>query len=353
MSREAAMRRSMLGGQTGTSSNPAFPDSGHRWRRENTRWRFIFAGRTLFAVHLPALVLNAPFNQATSNPSKVPAAPQSFPEGIEAIRMYSCPLDVRAQKIALRDGAIRYIPAQYDHLYVELSGSFEDYLRKFSAKSRWTLRKKLKRFKEGCGEDPFREYSGASEMQEFYALSRSVSEKTYQQRLLDAGIPQGKEFPLELNRRAARGEIQGYVLMHCTLPVAYALCYVHGDTITLDKTGFDPEYAEMHPGTVLTYLIIERLFAQPRFRIYDFGSGYFEYKAFFSTHSVRCAEIIYLRRTLRNLALVLAHATLDAVSRTLKQVLDVLGLKARVIKWIRQKSNRQDGLPPGEKRGLS
>jgi len=153
--------------------------------------------------------------------------------------------------------------------------------------------------------------------------------------------------------RAARGEVQGYVLMQSTLPVAYALCYVHGDTVTLDKMGFDPKYAEMHPGTVLTYLIIEKLFTQPRFRVFDFGSGYFEYKAFFSTHSVRCAEIIYLRRNLRNFTLVLAHAALNAVSRTLKQVLDVLGLKARIIKWIHRKSTQKDDFPPGEKRGLS
>jgi Acetyltransferase (GNAT) domain len=343
----------MLGGQTGTCSNPALADSGQRWRKENTRLQFVFAGKALSAVYLPALVLDAPFNQASSNPSKVPAPPQSFPEGIEATRMYSCPLDVRARTIALQDGAIRYIPAQYDHLYVDLRGSFEDYLQKFSSKTRWTLRKKLKRFKEGCTEEPFREYSDASEMPEFYALSRTVSKKTYQQRLLDAGIPQGTEFPLELNMRAARGEVQGYVLTRSTLPVAYALCYVRGDTVTLDKMGFDPKYADMHPGTVLTYLIIERLFAQRCFRVFDFGSGYFEYKAFFSTHSVRCAEIIYLRRNLRNFTLVLTHAALNAVSRTLKRVLDVLGLKARIIKWIHQKSSRQDDSPPGEKRGVS
>ena len=71
MSREAAMRRSMLGGQTGTSSNPAFVYSGQGWRKENTRSQFIFAGKALCAVHLPAFVLNAPFKQVASNPSKV------------------------------------------------------------------------------------------------------------------------------------------------------------------------------------------------------------------------------------------------------------------------------------------
>jgi len=311
------------------------------------RLQFIFAGKLLFVVHLPALILDAPFNRATSNSSKIPSAPKSFAEGIEATQMHSCPLAIRARPITLRENAIRYIPSQYEHSYVDLSGSFEDYLRKFSSKTRWTLRKKLKRFKESAGDEAFREYSDAQKMQEFYTLSRAVSKKTYQQRLLDAGIPEGEEFPLELNTRGARGEVQSYVLLHCTVPIAYTLCYVYGDTISLHRMGFDPQYAELNPGTVLTYLMIERLYAQARFRIFDFGSGYFEYKAFFSTHSVRCAEIIYLRRTWRNLTLVLAHAALNAVSRTLKRVLDLLGLKARIIKWIHRKSNQPDPTVPG------
>jgi CelD/BcsL family acetyltransferase involved in cellulose biosynthesis len=278
--------------------------------------------------------LDLPFNQATSDPLAPHVPPQPFPEGIEAARIYSCPLEVRAPTISLLSSAIRYIPAQYEHLYVELNGSFQQYLQKSSSKTRWTFRKKLKRFRQYAGEKPFREYRELHEMQEFYMLARAVSEKTYQQRLLDAGIPQDKEFPLELNRRAARGGVHGYILMHANVPVAYALCYVHGDTLTLDKMGFDPQYAELHPGTVLTYLVLERLFTQSSIRILDFGGGYFEYKALFSTHSVRCADIIYLRRGLRNLSLVLVHAALGALSRTLNQVLDMLGLKARIRKWI-------------------
>jgi len=133
----------MINGQRGIGSNPNCTDAALPWRKESMRLQFIFAGKLLFVVHLPALILDAPFNRATSNSSKIPSAPKSFAEGIEATQMHSCPLAIRARPITLRENAIRYIPSQYEHSYVDLSGSFEDYLRKFSSKTRWTLRKIL------------------------------------------------------------------------------------------------------------------------------------------------------------------------------------------------------------------
>ena len=44
--------------------------------------------------------------------------------------------------VAILPGLIRYVPAQYPHHYIDLSGTFGGYLDKFSSKSRWTLRKK-------------------------------------------------------------------------------------------------------------------------------------------------------------------------------------------------------------------
>jgi len=78
-----------------------------------------------------------------------------------------------------------------------------------------------------------------------------------------------------------------------------------GDTLTLWYTGFDPQFAHLHAGTVLTYMLLERLFTDQRFKIYDFG-----------------------------FALVYAHAGLFAVSDSLKRVLDIFGARARMRQWM-------------------
>ena len=173
-------------------------------------------------------------------------------------------------------------------------------------------------------------------MQEFYTLASAVSTKTFQQRLLHAGMPQEPDFPSELERLAAMGRVRGFILLLKHNAIAYSLWYVHDNTLTLDKTGFDPEYAELNPGTVLMYLSLQALFAEHRFQILDFGSGYYDYKALFATDRMRCADLIYLRRTPINLTLVLAHAGLNTLSELLKRGLDAVGLKLKIKKLMRK-----------------
>jgi CelD/BcsL family acetyltransferase involved in cellulose biosynthesis len=45
--------------------------------------------------------------------------------------------------------------------------------------------------------------------------------------------------------------------------------------------GHDPAFGQFSPGTVLLFLILERLFAERRFRVFDFGGMAAEYKVFF------------------------------------------------------------------------
>jgi CelD/BcsL family acetyltransferase involved in cellulose biosynthesis len=312
----------------------ALPVHEPRWVREVMRLPYVFAGRALFAIRRFGLIFDGPFNQVIVGLSGLPQLPVEFPEQVQAARIFACPRTFSARRIELLKRAILYVPAQYEHFYVSVSGTFEQYLQKFSSKTRWTFRKKVKRFMESGGAHPFREYRDAGSMREFYALSRAVSEKTYQQKLLDAGIPVEKDFPDQLQHRAAGAGVRGYVLLHDQVPAAYALWYVYGETVTLDKMGYDPKYADLNPGTVLTYLSLQRLFAEQRFKTLDFGAGYYDYKELFATDSIRCADVIYLRRTAVNLLAVCSHAALEIVSDLLKRMLAAVGLKAKVKKLI-------------------
>jgi hypothetical protein len=305
------------------------------WIRRPTHLRFLFAGKNFACVTLDAMLLDAPFTHVKDDHATLPPPPEVFPDGIEAARIHACPIGSGARAISLVDGTVRYVSAQYRHFYIDLAGPFEEYLRKFSSKSRCTLRRKLKKFLLAAGaEQPFLEFSRPEEMARFQHLAAQVSRQTYQHRLLGLSIPDGEQYLRELSDLAAEDRLRGYILMQRGTPVAYNLCVGLGSTLTLDKTGFDPEFAGWHPGTVLQFLTIERLYAEQRFRIYDFGSGDFRYKEFFATGSVRCADILYLRRSLRILAVVAAHHALDFVSDGLKGILDAVGLKDRVKKLL-------------------
>src|SRR3954452_152256 len=304
------------------------------WSRDNMRLRFLLAGFPVFVTHLPALVLRAPFNHITPHNSAPPSPPKAFPDHIQALRVCVCPVGTAVREKTLTPHAIRYIAGVYTHFYIDIQGSFEQYLQKFSSKSRWTMRKKVKKYLESAGDNAFREYRDPGEMAEFYRHARDVAVKTYQDHLYNASIPRDPAFVLRLQEFAARGAVHGYILFNQGMPAAYSYCLARGDTLTLWYTGFDPQFAQLHAGTVLTYMLLERLFTDQRFKTYDFGSVDFEYKAYFSTGSVRRGDVLYLRRTPRNLALVYAHAGLFAVSDSLKRVLDIFGARARMRQWV-------------------
>src|SRR3954451_10804569 len=95
------------------------------WSRDNMRLRFLLAGFPIFAMHLPALVLRAPFNHITPHNSGPPSPPQQFPDGIQALRLNVCPVGTAEPAITVTPHAIRYIAGIYTHFYIDIQGSFE------------------------------------------------------------------------------------------------------------------------------------------------------------------------------------------------------------------------------------
>jgi CelD/BcsL family acetyltransferase involved in cellulose biosynthesis len=104
-------------------------------------------------------------------------------------------------------------------------------------------------------------------------------------------------------------------LFHSNRPVAYAFCRIDAEIITYTLVGYDPSFAKVSPGTVLLVLIIERLFAERRFRLFDFGGMASDYKAFFATGGVDYVKVFWFPINLKYLMLVLTHYLVLQTSR--------------------------------------
>jgi CelD/BcsL family acetyltransferase involved in cellulose biosynthesis len=90
-------------------------------------------------------------------------------------------------------------------------------------------------------------------------------------------------------------------------PISYGLCRTEADIITYLIIGYDPEYRQFSPGTILLLRIVEALFAEHRFRLFDLGGHAADYKAFHATGSIDYLRVIWMPITAKNLALVGAH----------------------------------------------
>ena len=306
------------------------------WTERTVRMKFALGGLMLFPVYFRAAVY-------TGTPLDLPADPDSRPPkflppaaNLHADLINSHPVPRKISRIALCHGYIRYTASQYRRFQIKLEGTFQAYMARFSHARRNKLQRIVRRWARHCGgQIDWREYKRPGEMAEFHRLAREISHKTYQEKLCDAGMPDGEAFVEELRQRAENDEVRGYVLFHGGKPVSFQYCSVWQDLLTGERQGYDPDYRALTPGHVLFLLTLEHNFATHEFRCFDLGRGEFDYKEMFATGYVRCADIYYFRPSLANAALVLAHTALDCSWRAAACVLNGLGLRKPLRRMVR------------------
>lgn len=213
-----------------------------------------------------------------------------------------------SQALSIEGKTIRYVPYRGKRYFVDLSASsFDNYLAKFSGKTRNTLKRKVRHFAERSGGTiDLRYYTSPNEMIEFRFHALAISLLTYQ-RKIGWAFPETEEFKAHIIEEAEKGRVCGFLLMHEGRPVSYAFCRTTTDSITYAILGYDPASARYSPGIVLLFLVLERLFAERRFRVLDFGGHEWGYKALFATGSIDYLKVIWFPITFRNLIVVVAH----------------------------------------------
>ncbi|TMJ70103.1 MAG: GNAT family N-acetyltransferase [Alphaproteobacteria bacterium] len=149
----------------------------------------------------------------------------------------------------------------------------------------------------------------------FRDIAVAISRASYKSDL-GWGFPEDESFAREIELDAVAGRVRGYVLMSGRQPAAYVFCRIDHDVIVYKHIGYDERFAQSSPGTVLLYLMLQRLFKEYEFKLLDFdGTEYYAYKEFFSTHAISCARLFWFRPRLPEIALFGAHWALMATWR--------------------------------------
>jgi CelD/BcsL family acetyltransferase involved in cellulose biosynthesis len=303
--------------------------------------RFFVGGRELGSVKLNALVLTTPFTRLSTNLEESAPSPEALPEGVDAFVIPAQPIGaVLPSRLMLMPQLIRYVGPATERYSIDLRGTFAGYLRKFSAKSRYTLARKVRRFEEfSGGHAGWSDLKTCEEMRAFYRSADQIARNSWAAELGKASfadrLPEAALLAL-----ARRGVARGFVLFHGEGPIAYVFCRAHGEHLLYEYLAYDQRYSKWSPGDVLLYMIIEKLIAERRFQRLDLGEGTLGYKSFFGTDSTRCARVIYFRRSLGNVALVSAHYGVCSASVAAGKFLRALGMKQRLKRLMMGKSRR-------------
>ena len=257
----------------------------------------------------------------------LPAAPPSGPDGV---RVLSAPTAGIAEVTARYPGFIAGGRQDYRRHYIDMSGSFADYLARFSGKTRSTLRRKARKLADAAGGYTVSEHRTPAEIEAFLAAALPLSARTYQARLLDAGLPDSAEARRAMLEAAEDDRMRCFLLSAGGTPLAYLSLPVIGRTLVYAHLGYDPDFARLSPGTVLQIEALERLFAEQRFAWFDFTEGDGAHKALFGTHHIACFSLMLLQPKLANRALLGARAGFDGAVSTAKTLAQRSGVLGRV-----------------------
>lgn len=256
--------------------------------------------------------------------------------GLDGLRVLSAPQSRMAEIVIRFPDHLLGSRQDFRRHYIAMEGnSFEDYLEGFSSKTRSTLRRKARKLAKEAGDYTLTEHRTRAEVETFLDAALPLSAKTYQARLLDAGLPDSPENRQSMLEAAERGQMRCFLLWVGKGPIAYLSLPVIGKTLVYAHLGYDPEYARLSPGTVLQLLALEPLFAENAYAFFDFTEGEGAHKAMFGTDSVECSSFVLLRPTIANRALLSARTSFDAVVEVARSVAQRTGVFSRIRSALR------------------
>jgi len=247
----------------------------------------------------------------------LPACPEPGPDGLRVLSAPQAAVPaIKSRFAGFLAGSRQDYPRHYIDMGPAGAADFAAYMARFSGKTRSTLRRKARKLAGEAGGMRISEHRSPREIEDFLALALPLSARTYQARLLDAGLPDTPEARRAMLEAAEADRMRCFLLHAGTGSDARAIAYlalpVEGRTIAYAHVGHDPDWARLSPGTVLQMEALERLYAEERFSHFDFTEGDGAHKAMFATDCVPSASFVLLRPTAANRALIAARGGFDA-----------------------------------------
>jgi CelD/BcsL family acetyltransferase involved in cellulose biosynthesis len=224
----------------------------------------------------------------------------------------------------------------YRRFYIDMAGGYDRYMARFSSKTRSTLNRKRRKLADiAGGKLDIREYHTARELDHFLADAIPLSHKTYQARLLDAGLPEGDAAVEDMRAMAQADRLRAYLLYLDGKAVSYLYLSIADRVVTYAFLGYDPEYAGLSPGTVLQMEALERLFAEGRHAYFDFTEGEGAHKQLFGTDSIEACSFFLLRGRASNRLLLGSLAAFDQSVATAKRLAERSGALSGIRRMLR------------------
>lgn len=308
-------------------------EQGEQYSSQRVALRIDISGRSIGHVRRELSVVPHSLDAVLAPPDV--AMP---PAGRDGWLLRSLPIARLPSLKAEKDGWLIAVRQNYPRHFIPMErSSFDDWWQGFSSKTRSTLSRKARRLAEHFeGGFVVRSYRTAAEIAEFMAVAGDLSSRTYQARLMQAGLPHGHADIAQAIAAAETDNVRAFLLFAGDRAIAYLYLPIDRDVLVYAHLGYDPDFAELSPGTVLHVEAMRALYGEGRFRAFDFTEGDGAHKAQFGRAAVACADVLVMRPTLRNRTVLAMMQGIDGLASRGKLMLDRLGLRAKAKALIRR-----------------
>jgi CelD/BcsL family acetyltransferase involved in cellulose biosynthesis len=227
--------------------------------------------------------------------------------------------------------------APQPHWTLRLGATFDDYLAKFNGDRRRKLRWAARNFDAKAGAPVTVErVTEAAQVGPYLARVRELSARTWQGERLGQVMSDDAGERGKLEAYARRGWLRSYLMSVGDQPAAFVLGWQAAGTYTYERIGYDPRWANLSPGNVLLFKLIEDLHAHQPARVVDFGAGDNAYKRLYGTDCADAQDLYLVRRSPKMaVARTLQLATVrgEALARRL---VEKSGMKQRLGRWLKR-----------------
>jgi hypothetical protein len=207
--------------------------------------------------------------------------------------------------------------------YAALPETYDEFMKGFKSKQRFTLRKKLRKISEAFpGKVQLRRIS---ETDDFAFLKKSMLQvlvKSWKADLLSKGKLKHLDNDHFFEKVISRGMMRSHVLMVDQEPCAFVVGYFYNGIYHYSDLAYDEAYSKYAPGIVLLLLVIEDLIENERANYINFGITDAQYKRVFGNRHVEDASLLILRPTIPNLIRIGLHRAYRGSKHYLNRVLN-------------------------------
>lgn len=295
--------------------------------------KFVIGSRKLMTV--PRQLVSVSFGLDHLVSGAMPEFPAAD-DNADGYRVLSAPQSAVDDILARHPGHIIGGFQAYQRYYIDMAGDFAGYLARFSSKTRSTFNRKRRKLAELSGGTlDLREYNRPDQIAEFMEHAVPLSRRTYQTRLLDAGIPESAQAVAAMCELAQADSLRAYLLFLDGKAISYLYLPIENGIISYAFLGYDPDYAQLSTGTVLQLEAMERLFAESRYRYFDFTEGQGAHKAMFGTDSVAACSFFLLKPSATNRLLMGSLNAFDSSVAAAKGLAERSGALANMRKMLR------------------